>query len=259
MKYFVIDAFAEKVFQGNPAGVCVLEKPLKQKIMQSIAKENNLSETAFIYKEREQYFLKWFTPKAEIDLCGHATMAAAYVVMNFIEKTTSVVAFHTQSGILTVQKKGNLFEMDLPCRMPKKIDVVEKVTDVIGIKPVGTYISRDLIILLENGNQIKNIKPDFDKMKKLNIGLGVVVTAKGEKVDFVSRYFTPELESKEDPVTGSSHSSLIPFWAKKLQKSSMIAKQLSERGGILYCQNAGERVKVSGNAVLYMMGEINIE
>ena len=120
MKYFVIDAFAEKVFQGNPAGVCVLEKPLKQKIMQSIAKENNLSETAFIYKEREQYFLKWFTPKAEIDLCGHATMAAAYVVMNFIEKTTSVVAFHTQSGILTVQKKGNLFEMDLPCRMPKK-------------------------------------------------------------------------------------------------------------------------------------------
>lgn len=259
MKYFVIDAFAEKVFQGNPAGVCVLEKPLKQKIMQSIAKENNLSETAFIYKEREQYFLKWFTPKAEIDLCGHATMAAAYVVMNFIEKTTSVVAFHTQSGILTVQKKGNLFEMDLPCRMPKKIDVVEKVTDVIGIKPVGTYISRDLIILLENENQIKNIKPDFDKMKKLNIGLGVVVTAKGEKVDFVSRYFTPELESKEDPVTGSSHSSLIPFWAKKLQKSSMIAKQLSERGGILYCQNAGERVKVSGNAVLYMMGEINIE
>ena len=259
MKYFVIDAFAEKVFQGNPAGVCVLEKPLKQKIMQSIAKENNLSETAFIYKEREQYFLKWFTPKAEIDLCGHATMAAAYVVMNFIEKTTSVVAFHTQSGILTVQKKGNLFEMDLPCRMPKKIDVVEKVTDVIGIKPVGTYISRDLIILLENENQIKNIKPDFDKMKKLNIGLGVVVTAKEKKVDFVSRYFTPELESKEDPVTGSSHSSLIPFWAKKLQKSSMIAKQLSERGGILYCQNAGERVKVSGNAVLYMMGEINIE
>lgn len=259
MKYFVIDAFAEKVFQGNPAGVCVLEKPLKQKIMQSIAKENNLSETAFIYKEREQYFLKWFTPKAEIDLCGHATMAAAYVVMNFIEKTASAVAFHTKSGILTVQKKGNLFEMDLPCRMPKKIDVVEKVTDVIGIKPVGTYISRDLIILLENENQIKNIKPDFDKMKKLNIGLGVVVTAKGEKVDFVSRYFTPELESKEDPVTGSSHSSLIPFWAKKLQKSSMIAKQLSERGGILYCQNAGERVKVSGNAVLYMMGEINIE
>lgn len=259
MKYFVIDAFAEKVFQGNPAGVCVLEKPLKQKIMQSIAKENNLSETAFIYKEREQYFLKWFTPKAEIDLCGHATMAAAYVVMNFIEKTTSVVAFHTQSGILTVQKKGNLFEMDLPCRMPKKIDVVKKVTDVIGIKPVETYISRDLIVLLENENQIKNIKPDFDKMKKLNIGLGVVVTAKGEKVDFVSRYFTPELESKEDPVTGSSHSSLIPFWAKKLQKSSMIAKQLSKRGGILYCQNTGERVKVSGNAMLYMMGEINIE
>ena len=150
MKYFVIDAFTEKVFQGNPAGVCILEKPLKQKIMQNIAKENNLSETAFVYKEGEQYFLKWFTPKAEIDLCGHATMAAAYVVMNFIEKTASVVTFHTKSGLLTVEKKGNMFEMDLPCRMPEKIDVIEKVTDVIGIKPVETYISRDLILLLEN-------------------------------------------------------------------------------------------------------------
>ncbi len=259
MKYFVIDAFTEKVFQGNPAGVCILEKPLKQKIMQNIAKENNLSETAFVYKEGEQYFLKWFTPKAEIDLCGHATMAAAYVVMNFIEKTASVVTFHTKSGLLTVEKKGNIFEMDLPCRMPEKIDVIEKVTDVIGIKPVETYISRDLILLLENEKQVKYLKPDFDKMEKLNMGLGVVVTAKGEKVDFVSRYFTPELESKEDPVTGSSHSSLIPFWAERLQKNNMVAEQLSKRGGILYCQNAEERVKVSGNAVLYMIGEINIE
>ncbi|NDO47161.1 PhzF family phenazine biosynthesis protein [Clostridium sp. MD294] len=259
MKYFVIDAFAEKVFQGNPAGVCILEKPLKQRIMQNIAKENNLSETAFVYKEKEQYFLKWFTPISEIDLCGHATMAAAYVIMNFIEKMTSVVTFHTKSGILIVEKKGNLFEMDLPCYMPEKIDVIEKVTDVIGIKPVETYISRDLIILLENENQVKNIKPDFDKMEKLNIGLGVVVTAKGKEVDFVSRYFTPELENKEDAVTGSSHSSLIPFWAKRLQKNDMVAKQISERGGILYCKNKGQRVKVSGTAVLYMMGEINIE
>ena len=143
--------------------------------------------------------------------------------------------------------------------MPEKIDVIEKVTDVIGIKPVETYISRDLILLLENEKQVKYLKPDFDKMEKLNMGLGVVVTAKGEKVDFVSRYFTPELESKEDPVTGSSHSSLIPFWAERLQKNNMVAEQLSKRGGILYCQNAEERVKVSGNAVLYMIGEINIE
>lgn len=259
MKYFVIDAFAEKVFQGNPAGVCILEKPLKQETMQSIAKENNLSETAFVYKEGEQYFLKWFTPISEIDLCGHATMAAAYVIMNFIEKTASFVTFHTKSGVLTVEKKENLFEMDLPCRMPEKIDVIEEVADVIGITPVETYISRDLIILLENENQVKNIKPDFDKMEKLNIGLGVVVTAKGEKVDFVSRYFTPELENKEDAVTGSSHSSLIPFWAERLQKNNIIAKQLSKRGGILYCKNEVQRVKVSGTAVLYMMGEIDIE
>ncbi len=258
MKYFVIDAFAENVFGGNPAGVCVLEKPLDETLMQNIAKENNLSETAFVYKEKNQYYLRWFTPGGEIDLCGHATLGTAYVIANFVDQSVKVMKFSTKSGILTVEKKGDLFEMDFPSRMPEKIDAIEKVTDVIGIKPLETHLSRDLVVLLEREEQVKNLKPDFVKMKKLNIGLGVVVTAKGQKEDFVSRYFAPELNVNEDPVTGSSHSSLVPFWAERLGKQHLVARQLSERGGVLVCENAGERVKISGKAVLYMVGEINL-
>ncbi len=258
MKYFVVDAFAENVFGGNPAGVCVLEKAISEEIMQNIAKENNLSETAFVYKEDRHYCLRWFTPGGEIDLCGHATMGTAYVISNFIDKNADSMEFHTKSGILIVKKKGNLFEMDFPSRMPEKIDVIEKVQEVIGVKPLETHLARDLVVLLENEKQVKELKPDFVKMKALNVGLGVIVTAKGEKEDFVSRYFAPELNINEDPVTGSSHSSLIPFWSERLGKQNMIARQLSERGGILYCQNAGERVKIGGSAVLYMTGEINL-
>ena len=149
MKYFVIDAFAENVFGGNPAGVCVLEKPLDETLMQNIAKENNLSETAFVYKEKNQYYLRWFTPGGEIDLCGHATLGTAYVIANFVDQSVKVMKFSTKSGILTVEKKGDLFEMDFPSRMPEKIDAIEKVTDVIGIKPLETHLSRDLVVLLE--------------------------------------------------------------------------------------------------------------
>lgn len=258
MKYFVVDAFAERVFGGNPAGVCVLESALNEQIMQSIAKENNLSETAFVYKEDDHYCLRWFTPGGEIDLCGHATMGTAYVIANFVDKDVTVMHFHTKSGVLTVNKKGDMFEMDFPSRMPEKIDAIEKVAEVIGVTPLETHLSRDLVVLLENEEQVKNLKPDFVKMKELKIGLGVVVTAKGEKEDFVSRYFAPELNVNEDPVTGSSHSSLIPFWAERLNKQKMVARQLSERGGILYCENAGERVKISGSAVLYLVGELKI-
>ena len=258
MKYFVVDAFAEKVFGGNPPGVCVLEKPLDAELMQTIAKENNLSETAFVYPEKDYYCLRWFTPADEIDLCGHATLGTAYVISNFVEKDTKIMKFHTKSGVLTVEKKGDLFEMDFPSRMPEKIDTIEKVAEVIGIRPMETHLSRDLVVVLQNEEQVKNIQPDFVKMKQLGIGLGVIVTAKGEREDFVSRYFAPELGVNEDPVTGSSHSTLIPFWSERLKKQKMVARQLSQRGGILYCENAGQRVKVSGSAVLYMIGELQI-
>ena len=257
MKYFVVDAFAENVFGGNPAGVCVLEKPLSTEIMQSIAAENNLSETAFVYKkELGKYDLKWFTPKAEIDLCGHATLGTAFVVANYIDTEVEEMAFSTLSGILTVARKGDLFEMDFPSWMPKEIKVTVEMEKAIGAKPLAAYLSRDLILLLEDEKAVKELNPDFEKIEKLEDGLAVVATAKGTEYDFISRCFVPKLGVNEDPVTGSAHSSLIPLWAEKLGKERMIARQISQRGGILHCQNDGERVRISGSAVLYLKGEL---
>ncbi len=257
MKYFVVDAFAENVFGGNPAGVCVLEKALSTEIMQSIAAENNLSETAFVYKEElGKYDLKWFTPKAEIDLCGHATLGTAFVVANFIDTEVTKMEFSTLSGVLTVTKRGELLVMDFPSWMPKEIKVTEEMEKAIGAKPLAAYLSRDLILLLEDEKTVKELSPDFEKLEKLEDGLALVATAKGAKYDFISRCFVPKLGVNEDPVTGSAHSSLIPLWAEKLGKEAMVAKQVSQRGGLLYCQNAGERVCISGSAVLYLKGEL---
>lgn len=257
MKYFVVDAFAENVFGGNPAGVCVVDQPLSSEMMQSIAAENNLSETAFVYKkELGKYDLKWFTPKAEIDLCGHATLGTAFIVANYIDPSVDKMDFSTLSGILTVTRKGGLLEMDFPSRMPEKIEVKAEVERAIGGKPLEAYLSRDLILILEDEKSVRELKPDFDKLLALGDGLGVVVTAKGEESDFVSRCFFPKLGVKEDPVTGSAHSSLIPLWAEKMGKKTMVAKQVSKRGGILHCENASERVRISGGAVLYLKGEI---
>ncbi|NCC15007.1 MAG: PhzF family phenazine biosynthesis isomerase [Clostridia bacterium] len=257
MKYFVVDAFAENVFGGNPAGICVLEEPLSSETMQSIASENNLSETAFVYKkELGKYDLKWFTPKAEIDLCGHATLGTAFVIANFIDTEVAEMAFSTLSGTLTVTRRGDLLEMDFPSRMPEEIEVTEEMEKAIGAKPLAAYLSRDLILLLEDEKSVKELDPDLEQVMALTDGLGVVVTAKGTEYDFVSRCFFPKLGVNEDPVTGSAHSSLIPFWAQKLGKEDMAAKQVSKRGGILQCKNAGERVRISGVAVLYLKGEI---
>ncbi len=257
MKYFVVDAFAENVFGGNPAGVCVLEEPISSQLMQKIAAENNLSETAFVYKkELGKYDLKWFTPKAEIDLCGHATLGTAFVIANYVDTGVFEMKFSTLSGILTVARRGDLLEMDFPSRMPKEISVTEEMVKAIGRKPLAAYLSRDLILLLEDEKAVAQLDPDFQRVLELQEGLGVVVTAKGENYDFVSRCFFPKLGVNEDPVTGSAHSSLIPFWAKKLDKESMVARQVSQRSGKLHCKNAGERVLIRGRAVLYLKGEI---
>ena len=260
MKYFVVDAFANNIFEGNPAGVCILKEWISSEIMQQIAAENNLSETAFVCKmdKENEYGLKWFTPKAEIDLCGHATLATAYVVSNFLDKDAKEMRFHTMSGILEVIRKDNLYEMDFPSRYPESIEYIKGIEDILGVRPVETGLSRDLFLLLEDEEQVKNIEPDFSKMLKLEEGLGVIVTAPSKDVDFVSRCFFPKLGVDEDPVTGSAHSSLIPFWSKRLNKTDMLAKQLSKRGGSLYCTYAGARVKISGKAVLYMKGDILI-
>lgn len=255
MKYYVVDAFTNEKFKGNPAGVCVLDEILSSETMQSIATENNLSETAFVWKEGDTYQLKWFTPGFEIDLCGHATLATSYVIFNFIEPELREVSFETLSGTLTVVRKDNLYEMSFPIRMPKKIDNTPEIEKAIGFKSLELYSERDLYVLVDSVQKVKDFEPDYIKLQNLENWLGVVIMAKGEDCDFVSRYFCSEL-NLEDPVTGSTHSSLVPLWSEKCGKKELFSRQLSKRGGVLYCELRKEDVKIAGEAVLYLQGEI---
>ncbi|QYG87511.1 PhzF family phenazine biosynthesis protein [Bacillus atrophaeus] len=258
MKYYVVDAFAENLFEGNPAGVCIMKEWIPDELMQQIAAENNLSETAFAVKEGESYRLRWFTPADEIDLCGHATLATAYVIANFYESNVEEIKFQTISGELVVVKKGELYEMDFPSRMPKEISLTEEMVVALGVKPVEVHLGRDLIFVLEKEDDVLNASPDFSKLKELPDGLGVLITARSEKYDFVSRAFFPKLNVNEDPVCGSAHCNFIPYWAKNLSKNEMVARQLSKRGGKLYCKFEGDRVKISGSAVLYSIADLQI-
>ncbi|MED4817806.1 PhzF family phenazine biosynthesis protein [Bacillus atrophaeus] len=258
MKYYVVDAFAENLFEGNPAGVCIMKEWIPDELMQQIAAENNLSETAFAVKEGESYRLRWFTPADEIDLCGHATLATAYVIANFYESNVEEIKFQTISGELVVVKKGELYEMDFPSRMPKEISLTEEMVEALGIKPVEVHLGRDLMFVLEKEEDVLNASPDFSKLKELPDGLGVLITARSEKYDFVSRAFFPKLNVNEDPVCGSAHCNFIPYWAKNLSKNEMVARQLSKRGGKLYCKFEGDRVKISGSAVLYSIADLQI-
>ncbi|MEH7373620.1 PhzF family phenazine biosynthesis protein [Neobacillus drentensis] len=258
MKYYVVDAFAEKVFEGNPAGVCIMKNWIPDEIMQKIAIENNLSETAFAVKEEKIYRLRWFTPGGEINLCGHATLATAYVIMNYIEMQVDTLQFETMSGVLTVNKLGELYEMDFPAVPSEELPITEQMIDALGVRPVESYLNRDLVFVLESEDAVKNVNPDFSKLEKLPEGLGVCITAKGSEYDFVSRGFFPKLKVNEDPVTGSLHCSLIPFWSQRLEKREMVAKQLSSRGGTLYCKHEGTRVKMAGKAALYSIADLHI-
>jgi PhzF family phenazine biosynthesis protein len=256
MRYFIVDAFADKLFKGNPAGVCLNDEWLEDEIMQSIAAENNLAETAFVVKRNRYYDLRWFTPATEIDLCGHATLASAFVVTSFLDQGISDMDFHTKSGVLSVRKTGDLFEMDFPSRKPTKTEVTQLMEQAIGMPVSEAHISRDMLLLLDSEEQVRILKPDLNLVAALPDCFALIVTAKGDDADFVSRFFAPNAGIPEDPVTGSSHSTLIPFWAERLGKAKMTAKQLSKRGGVIYCENLGERVKISGTAILYLQGEI---
>jgi len=260
MKYYVVDTFADTIFKGNPAGVCLLEGELEVTVMQSIAAENNLSETAFVIKRDGYYDLRWFTPKVEIDLCGHATLGSAYVIMNYIDEITNEVRFETKSGALTVKRKEDLYELDFPARKARQIAITTEMEQAISVTILEAWISnnaRDLLLLLENERQVKSVNPDFDILKAL-ASHAVTITAKGYTIDFVSRFFAPNMGVSEDPVTGSAHTGLIPFWAERLNKNEMTAIQLSKRGGTLYCENCGDRVKIAGKAALYLQGEVFI-
>jgi len=255
MKYFIIDAFTSELFKGNQAGVCLLDEWLPDNTMQKIAFENNLSETAFIVTQSSHYDLRWFTPTVEVDLCGHATLAAAFVIFNFVDTNTTAVQFETKSGLLTVAKIDDMYALDFPARKPTSVQLTAAMSEAIGVPALEAHLSRDLLLVLENEQQVRGLVPNFDLIKQLDY-FAVVVTAKGDNVDFVSRFFTPRGGVPEDPVTGSAHCSLIPFWAERLNKNKLVAQQLSARGGTLYCQNCDSRVKIAGKAVLYLQGKI---
>lgn len=259
MKYYIVDAFTESLFHGNQAGVCLLDRWPDDFIMQDIAAENNLAETAFIVKRDNGYDLRWFTPEVEIDLCGHATLASAFIITNFMDKNVNKLDFHTLSGLLTVTKKGKLYEMDFPSRKPKQVAYSPIMEEAIGTKVLEAHLSRDLLLLVETEEQVRNLKPNLELMKTIPDCFAVIVTAKGENVDFVSRFFAPNAGVPEDSVTGSSHSTLIPFWAERLGKNELVAQQLSKRGGKLYCENVKGRVKIAGYATLYLEGNIQID
>jgi PhzF family phenazine biosynthesis protein len=256
MRQYVVDAFSEKVFGGNPAAVCVMNEWLTDETMIQITRENHLSETAFTVKKGLDYKLRWFTTGGEIDLCGHATLATAYIITKFIETEATEVRFQTLSGLLTVIKKGELFEMDFPAYELKKVDVTEAIVEAMGVRPLEAYIGRDLLCILESEEEVRNLNPNLEKVKALE-GLLLHATAKCKEFDCVSRSFAPKCNVPEDPVCGSGHCHIIPFWANRLGKKDLVAYQASLRGGTLYCEYQGERVKLSGKAALYSIADIN--
>lgn len=262
LKYYVVDAFADNIFEGNPAGVCIMDEWIPKEKMDNIARENNLSETAFAVKEGEIYGLRWFTPGGEVDLCGHATLATAYILFRFVETDANVIHFNTKmmNYHLVVTKKADLYEMDFPASIPEKHHLTDQMVEALGTTPTEVLkTNRDLIFLFDSEDTVKNLTPDFSKMKEFPEGLSVFVTAKGETFDFVARAFWPKLNIDEDPVCGSMYCCLIPYWREKIRLDKMVARQVSKRGGTVYCEYCGERVKLSGRAALYAVGNICVD
>jgi PhzF family phenazine biosynthesis protein len=255
---YTLDAFTGRVFHGNPAAVCPLAVWLPDETLQGIAAENNLSETAFLVEGKGGgYEIRWFTPKQEVDLCGHATLASAHVVLNFLKPGLPSVRFSSKSGPLKVSRAGDGLALDFPTRSPKACPPPLGLLDALGRPPERTYVSRDVMAVYETESDVRRLEPDFEKLAKVN-AFAVVVTAPGDEVDFVSRFFAPRAGIAEDPVTGSSHCTLIPYWAKRLGKKRLRALQVSPRGGELFCELRGERVSIAGRTVLYLEGTIEI-
>ena len=254
--YFVVDAFANQLFRGNPAGVCPLEKWLDDALMQNLAAENNLSETAFFVPRGSDYELRWFTPTVEIDLCGHATLASAFILFSQLNHRGDSVRFHSKSGPLTVSRSGEVLTLDFPSRPPESCATPKGLIDGLGKQPIEVLKARDYFAIFEKAEDVRSLQPDFRLLGKLDDK--VIVTAPGRDCDFVSRFFAPTAGVNEDPVTGSAHCTLIPYWAKRLRKTKLFARQLSKRGGEIFCEDIGDRVRIGGNAMLYSRGEIEL-
>ena len=257
MKQYIVDAFTEKIFGGNPAAVCVLEKFPSEELMLNIARENNLSETAFAVREENFYRLRWFTPAVEVDFCGHATLATAFVILTQVEKNSPRVEFETLSGRFTVERQGKFFEMNFPAYESKKIPVTDAMSEAVNAKVLEAYLARDLLMVLESAAAVENLSPDMNKLSKLD-GMTQAVTAAGEGFDCVSRVFAPKVGVPEDPVTGSTHCLIAPYWSARLGKKKFVARQASARGGILHCEVSGARVKISGRAVLFAVSDLKV-
>lgn len=255
--YYQIDTFTDRMFAGNPAGVCFLAEWLQDELMQSIAAENHLAETAFVIQRQSSFELRWFTPAMEVDLCGHATLAPAHVIFRHLGYRGEVIRFETKSGELTVTRKGELLELDFPSRPAVECVDPGLLEQALGIAPRYVGKSRDYLAVFDSERIVREITPDMDILMELD-SLGVIVTAPGGDCDFVSRFFAPRAGVPEDPVTGSAHSTLIPYWANRLGKSQLYARQISARGGQLYCEDRDQRVGIAGRAETYSVGFLQI-
>ncbi len=255
---YQVDAFTDKVFSGNPAAVCPLEHWLDDSVLQNIAAENNLAETAFYVQTNEEFHIRWFTPKAEVDLCGHATLATAHVIFNLLEYEGPIISFQSRSGILSVSKSGEWLTLNFPVDRIEKIEITKELSAFVDRPMLEAYKGRsDFMFVFSGRHEVESLKPDLSRMMQLE-SRGVIVTAQGTDCDFVSRYFAPCVGINEDPVTGSAHTTLTPYWSSRLGKTEMTARQLSERGGFLKCKLLVDRVEIGGQAAFYMSGEISI-
>ena len=256
---YQVDAFASEVFKGNPAAVCICDQWPDRSLMQQVANENNLSETAFAVPVEERYEIRWFTPEMEVELCGHATLATAHVLFNHMGQEGNLICFNTvHSGILTVRRNGALLTLDFPADTLEEMVVPELIVTALQTPPLKAFRCKtDFMFVFASQSEIENMEPDFGLLAQVG-GRGVIVTALGNDVDFVSRFFAPQTGIDEDPVTGSAHTALTPYWSKMLGKKELNARQLSARGGDLVCEENGDRVNISGHAVTYMIGEIDL-
>ena len=258
MTIYQVDAFNNEIFKGNPAAVCPLEEWISEELMQHIAEENNLSETVFFVKTKQSFDIRWFTPASEIDLCGHATLAAAHIIFTELNYTEKVLEFNSKSGKLTVKKNEDWYTLNFPSEEVIEIETPALLKQALNVPIIKTYKGKwKLLVELENETTISNLKPNFNLLSQLESN-GIIVTSKGDLFDFVSRFFAPKLGINEDPVTGSAHTLLIPFWSKKLHKKKLEALQLSKRVGILKCQYLNERVEMSGQAITYLKGQLTL-
>lgn len=255
-KIYQVDAFTDRLFAGNPAAVCILDKPFSDELMQNIANENNLSETAFVVKKKDIYEIRWFTPLVEVNLCGHATLAAAYVIFHYHETSLSKINFSSKSGLLSVTRNLDLISLNFPTYYITPVEISQDMACALGDVPVEAYMGKtDLLLVFKNQKQIEEMKPAFDLLLKVK-ARGIIVSAPGDRSDFVSRFFCPAVGINEDPVTGSAHTMLAPYWGKRLNKTEMTAIQLSKRKGFLSCKLSGDRVEIAGKAMIYSEGDI---